>query len=135
MTLWLEFADSEVAEAQWAGTTLTLRLSAAALRIDDPSAQGLTARSGIARGVRLELSGLPDGAPLPDGCFGRLAHGRVEAGGAWSSRMPLPGALSGPIRLELVWSNGTALTLQAGANGRLTTAFTGVPNVHESLAC
>lgn len=135
MTLWLEFADSEVAEAQWAGTTLMLRLSAAALRIDDLTAQGLTARSGIARGVRLELNGLPEGATLPDGCFGRLAHGRVEAGGRWSSRLPLPGVLSGPIRLELVWSNGTALTLQAGANGRLTTAFTGVPNVHESLAC
>lgn len=137
MTLWLEFADSEVAEAQWAGTTLTLRLSAAALRIDDPSAQGLTARSGIARGVRLELSGLPDGgaAPLPDGCFGRLAHGRVEAGGAWSGRLPLPGELAGPIRLELAWSNGTALALQTGASGRLTSAFTGEPNVHESLAC
>ncbi|HMX10145.1 MAG TPA: hypothetical protein PKE61_04480, partial [Burkholderiaceae bacterium] len=82
MTLWLEFADSEVAEAQRTGTTLTLRLSAAALRIDDPSAQGLTPRSGIARGVRLELSGLPDGgAPLPDGCFGRTACNAVTWSG------------------------------------------------------
>jgi len=134
MTLWLEFADSEVAEAQWTGTTLTLRLSAAALRIDD-AASGAP-RSGIARGVRLELSGLPDGgAPLPDGCFGRLAHGRVEAGGAWSGRLPLPGELAGPIRLELAWSNGTALALQAGSSGRLSSTFTGAPNVHESLAC
>lgn len=142
MNLWLEFADSEVAEAQLLdGTTpsLVLRLSAAALRIDGEAGTAASAsRSGIARGVRLELTGLtdrPGPLTLPDGCFGRLAHGRVEAGGAWSGRLPLPGVLAGPIRLELAWSNGTALALQTDASGRLSSAFTGAPNVHESLAC
>lgn len=139
MTLWLEFADSEVADAQLLGgplPSLVLRLSAAAVRVDDGDARsGPAPRSGIARGVRLELTGVTGPTALPDGCFGRLAHGRVEAGGAWSSRLPLPGTASGPIRLELAWSNGTALTLEAGANGHLSSAFTGAPNVHESMAC
>jgi hypothetical protein len=139
MTLWLEFADSEVAEAQapaGALPALQLRLSAAAVRVDEGgTGPGPALRHGIARGVQLALTGLTTPLQLPDGCFGRLAHGRVEAGGVWSSRLPLPGALAGPIRLELVWSNGTALTLQTGTDGRLSTAFTAEPNLHESLAC
>lgn len=142
MTLWLEFADSEVADAQapaGALPALQLRLSAAAVRVDDDSdgdtGAGPALRHGIARGVQIALTGLPTPLQLPDGCFGRLAHGRVEAGGVWSSRLPLPGELTGPLRLELAWSNGTALTLHTGADGRLTTAFTAGPNLHESLAC
>lgn len=122
--------DSEVAAVQATPEGVRIAFAAAhALRHD--AADGGRPLAGYLRGVTLLLTG----ARLPEAdeaWFGRIAQARVEAAGGTLSRLPLPGTLAGPLRLELVLGGRSPLLLQATA---LACHGGHEADFRESLAC
>ena len=129
MKLALSFADSEVADLDASGRSVHIRLSAAhVFRRDTDDGKPL---EGFARSVRIVLQGARLAAP-PDAFIGRIAQGRIGVGGGWTSEMPLPGSIAGPLQVELALYNHTQLTLSADA---IECRFEGEANFAESLFC
>jgi hypothetical protein len=115
--LCFRLADSELAaveafEGDDDSRAVHLRFSAAAARTE-PAAGG-QAQEGFVAGVVLVLQGarvVAHDTPL----FGRVAAGGVRAQARRLSALPLPGAVAGPLRLELALAHGGMLTVDAAA--------------------
>lgn len=126
----ISLTDSEVAAVTSTSAGVHIRLSAAHVLCANPAHAG-NAQEGFSRGVELLLSEARL-AGTTDHFLGRLSSGRVLWGNQWSSRIPLPCATSGPVKLELTFANQSHLELTA--NG-LECRFEGEPNFSESLSC
>lgn len=124
----LMFAESEVAGVTVSADRVELRFAAA--RLLRPSPDGGPPVEGYGRGLRLELFGARTADTA--GAFGRLADGRLQLGGAWAARVPLPTVFDGPVRLELAFANRTTLVL---AGHGFACGFDGVPDFAEALSC
>jgi len=99
MTRRFSFADSEVAAVVADGGVLRVRFSAA--NVSEPDTTAFSGeRQGFVAGVELVCRGGPWPHGL-EGIAGRLAEGRVLAGGAWLMQLALPGELGEASHLEL----------------------------------
>lgn len=129
MALWLDFADSEVSAVAPSHDGVRIRMAAAhVLRSEAGAGKPV---EGFARGVELLLPGAAlDGAP--GGFMGRISLGRVQIGGRWSSRLPLPFCAGGDVKLELAFANQSNLVLAASG---IECRYEGEPNFSDSLFC
>ncbi len=109
----LIWADSEVTEVCVAEGRLTLRLSAAHVRQQDPAGQPEWGHlpGVIVHGEGLDASQTVPG-PVPD-ALGRLSEGRWLIDGSPLGPWPLDTPLQGALRLELRFANGCELAIGA----------------------
>lgn len=108
MNTLFEFQDSEVQAVTWADGTLTIRFSAAFVREE----QAPTPRIGYLSGVSLSLR-TPQPPAGMDTALGSLASGYIEVAGSRNKMLPLPGKVSGPLRLVLNFHRGGVLQVEA----------------------
>jgi len=120
----LEFHDSEVRSTDAQADTLRIIFSAAFVRVAPDQV-------GYAQSVEIQCLGAHWNARLAD-CMGRLSGGRLLVGDSVLSSLALPYASTGPVRLELQFSNGAQLQVHAQS---LVCGFTGDPKFVESFAC
>ena len=122
------FHDSEVRsctpQAPTQATTLAIVFSAASVQLAD-------ARIGYLQPLRKELRDAVWTGPLEE-CVGRLSEGRLWDGALRSATLPLPYASTGPVRLELRFSNGAQLEVHAQS---LVCQPDGGAQFAESYAC
>lgn len=129
MNLQLEFSDSEVAAVVSAPGGLCIRFSAAC--VVRAAEADRVATPGFARNVELLLRGARSTALLPE-LLGRVAQGRLSLAGHWCGSVPLPGAATAPVELELNFANGSVLSAQGSG---FESRFVAEPNFAESLFC
>lgn len=120
----LEFHDSEVRSTAAQADTLQIAFSAAWVRLAPDQA-------GYAQSLHIQCLGARWDGSLAD-CMGRLSGGRLLDGDSVLSSLALPYASTGPVRLELQFSNGTQLQIHAES---LVCGFSGDPKFVESFAC
>jgi len=130
MKLWLNFADSEVASVTNSAAGVVIRFSAAHVE-QVPAAPDEKPVVGFSRGVSLVLAAATLANELGS-LVGRVSHGRVAIASQWSSTIPLPLVETGPVILQLAFSNQSQLSLAAEGLG---CRFDGDANFTESLAC
>ena len=118
-----DFSDSEVRRVEAQGPRLRVVFSAAQVR------RGATA--GYAQSLEMVFEQATWTAALAE-CIGRLRDGHVTVAGARQSRLALPFESSGVLTAELVFGNGTLLSVRAAS---LLCRFTGDPQFLESMAC
>lgn len=119
----LLFADSEVRAVQPQAGGLCVAFAAAQVQRDGET------------GYLLGLEWVFDGASWSgelNAAFGRLREAHVWLGGARTARLSLPGPWVGPLRAELLFGNGTLLTVQAAA---MHCRNAGQARFQVSLAC
>lgn len=120
----LRLADGELAAIEPGADGLVLRLAAAPVWRPGPPPQ-----AGHLSGVRIVLRGV---ATPPAVTAGRLSEGRVWCGGTWHHALPLPGQLTGPLRLELGLPFHTAWQVEAAA---ILLELDAGARFQESMAC
>jgi hypothetical protein len=118
------FHDSEVRSCTSQAATLAIVFSAAFVQLPD-------GRIGYLQPLRMELHGSAWSGPLAE-CMGRVSEGRLWDGVLQPSALPLPYASTGPVRLELRFSNGAYLEASAHS---LVFQPNGGARFVESLAC
>jgi hypothetical protein len=128
----LLWSDSEIAQVV-AGSddpqgTWHIRLAVAQVRPPE------TDELGYARGVLITLTGVTQTQTDADG-IGRLAWARLTdptASAPSPLALTLPGSVTGPLRLELAFANGTSLQWDAQA---LRCDWAAEVNFRAALAC
>jgi hypothetical protein len=130
MDLMLAWADAEVRSVQADGDALCIHFAAVpAQPLSDGRA--LASEAGYARAVALVLARARWEGDLAD-CIGRLREGRLQIDGLWRSQLALPFDGTTAVRAELLFGNGTPLTVSAQA---LQCRWIAGPDFAESYAC
>jgi len=103
--------DSEISSIECSSNTVIFNFSAAFVR-QDSSHSGLESASGYLKSLKLictEISSLR----REDGCIGRISNGNMVVAGQQMKRIPIPFESTSGISLELQFTNGSSLHVQA----------------------
>lgn len=115
----LVFHDSEISNIARDDQTVVIVFSAAFIHVESAHA-GFNTPTGYLQSVQLVCLGV-ESMQADASCFGRLSGGEVLVNGQRMSSVPVPYDTSAACMLELEFTNGSRVTLNAtGLQLRLT---------------
>ena len=126
----LVFHDSEVSSIDTTTNTVVIRFSAAVVH-GRPGLSGADATTGYLQSVALVCLGVAS-MQADAGCIGRLSSGMLTTNGQRMNAVPMPYCTSSASKLELDFTNGSRVTLNASG---LHLKLSDDSRFIESLAC